>query len=269
MAEKEPIHIYRNVLDAGADMVESDAPAAASGTRDLEILFYGMACFHPDGAGYRVLFPNGLEPSHGIPAHAAAVWVRDRSELATARWQWFAWRNDFFLGESDQQLTINGLVTTDLDDNGFKNGYVTILKECDPTFEIGTDPDTVMEMRVDFGTLTVHEVNPRGMLVVRWLVKAEAGAPVRFNFGRNFIDVPPTADQVILANAGSSSGMDENDRHFRLYRKLSSEPDKDLKHKRASKKANTSGGKPKDPTFGYFNPETPDVVCSPVQSKLR
>lgn len=265
---REPIEIYRLLLDAADDTGKAVAPSS-DGTRDLEILFYGMFCFHPDGDGYRVLMPNGMQSSGGVPAHAAAVWVRSRSEVATARWPWLAWRNDFFIGDAGLTLTIQGLVSTALNDTFLNNGYLTVLKELEPREDLRQDPDTVFEVRVDTGTLSVHEYGSKGMLTVRWLVQAPAGQSVRFDFGSNFVDVPPTAHQVILANAGSSHGSGSTAAHFRLYRKVWGNPGNDFHHQPPRKKTKLPGGVPEDPTFGYIEILTPDIVCSPVQSKIR
>jgi hypothetical protein len=273
MKTREPISIYEEALAAGKRAINAAAAKtgeSAATTRDLDILFYGMACFDPldDRAGYRVLFPNGLEESDGIPVHAASIWVRDREEVATARWPWFAWRNDYFLAEK-RLLTITGLTPTALDASGFE-GHVTNLQECDPSFQVSTTPDTVIEMVVDHGTLTSHVVNAEGMIVVRWRVKVEAGTPVRFEFGNYFVEIPPSVTQVFLANAGASSdALDINLRHFRLYRKLSTEPAKELPFQGPKTTPQSLGSLVlKDPTFGYITLLTPDVVCSAVQSRL-
>jgi hypothetical protein len=142
-------------------------------------------------------------------------------------------------------------------------GHVSLLQDSDPDFKVRASPDTVIDLIVDQGTLSAHLVNDKGMIVVRWLVQADASAPIRFNFGDNFVELPPTATQVYLANTGTSYGMDADDSHFRLYRKLSTEPDKPLRYvgpKQAPQPIGTLSLK--DPTFGFIGLLTPDGVCS-------
>lgn len=233
-----------------------------AGTRALEIIFYGMACFVPQVGGYRVLFPNGLTGMGKIPIHLAAIWVRDRDQLATARWAGHAVNNDFFLHDR-RVLTITGLVPTPLDATGMA-GRLTDLVECDSGFTISPNPDAAIDMIVDQGKLTAHFVGPKGMSVVKWVVQAEASAPVRFYFGDNFVEVPPTVTQVMLANVGGpKTKRDDDDFHFRIYRKLSTEPDKELEYKEPKKGPLKTGVKLKDPTMKY-GLRTPDKICSPT-----
>ncbi|HJQ37560.1 MAG TPA: hypothetical protein VKB93_10505 [Thermoanaerobaculia bacterium] len=142
------------------------------------------------------------------------------------------------------------------------------LQDSDPGFKIGASPDAVMDMILDHGTLSAHIVNEKGMIVVKWLVQADPSAPIRFTFGSEFVELPPTATQVYLANCGTSYGMDTDDNHFRLYRKLSTEPDKPL--------AYVGPQQPPlpietldmdDPTFGQIGLLTPDGTCSGALSR--
>jgi hypothetical protein len=283
----EPIRVYQAALESGRQAVRSARGTGVSDPRKLEIVFYGMACFDSlqNGAGYRVLFPNGLEEGQEIPIHGAGLWVRDRQELATARWPWFAWRNDFFLGEP-RPLTISGLAETTLD-AGAMEGHVTKLRDCDPTFEISETPDAVMDMVVDRGTLSAQIVNEAGMLVVLWEVERQRGERVRFTLGDTFVEIPDSASQVFLVNAGSSSGMDDTHSHFQLYRKLSTEPQKPLPYQKPPNEPASKGLVLKEPTFGYGPTKaapppatpignlpaggisklvlTPDYHCSPVR----
>lgn len=241
--------------------------APATTTRKLEILFYGMACFDPidGGGGYRVLFPNGMTNTGGVDAHVAAIWVRDRNATATARWTGLIGKdaNDFTL-VAPRSLTVGGLVRTPLDARALE-GYVVNLRDCDPKFRI-RNPDTILDMVVDRGTLSAHEVNEKGMIVVGWEVEAPMGAPVRFYFDEDFVEVPPTADQVILANVGISGIEDPG--HFQLYRKLSEDKTTKLEMKfKGTKPPKKPSGWMKDPTIKY-RVTTPDFVCSPVMSRL-
>lgn len=262
-----------------------------------------------DGSGYRVLFPNGLDLPElmDIPVHAAGLWVRNRSANATAKWSGFAFRNDFFVGQKSQkhELTISGLAKTPLNSKNFERN-VTNLQKCDPNFAVREeDRDTVMEMIVDRGTLSAHVVdNGTGMIVVKWTVKIQAGQNVRFSFGdADFVEVGADAGQIFLVNV-SASTTEETTRHFQLFRKLSKESSKLLPFVPPATPP-TGALKLIEPTFGYAPAqntapqapapktkppkkrnnnlpplvgaipqllaiaETPEIVCSPVVSRLR
>ena len=224
--------------------------------RELQIFFYGMMCFDPlpGGSAYRVLFPNGLELQNlpGIPVHAAGVWVRGRQAKATVRWSGPAQRNDFFVNEK-RQLTITGLKQTPLDTSAFE-GRVTNLQDCDPQFKISDDPDAILTMLVDRGTLSAHRGNDAGLIVVRWTVQVEDGASVRFSFGGEFVEIPPEVTQVFLANVSPLSGA-EGVRDFQLYRKLSASRQTPLPY-RLPRQLPENYIKLPDPTFG-FTPTAP------------
>jgi len=304
MTTKDPlIGVYEEALRL-AENAARQGQTVSKAERELEILFYGMMCFDPlaDGSGYRVLFPNGLDLTEltDIPVHAAGVWVRGRGARATARWSGLAFRNDFFVNQK-HQLTITGLAKTPLDTDEFE-GRVTNLQTCDPNFTIREDPDAVIQMIVDRGTLSAHVVNGGGMIVVKWAVQVDAGVPVRFTFGNDFVEIPPTVTQVFLANVSASSD-EETLRHFQLYRKLSTEPSKPLPF-RGPERPNsrlTATLVLNEPTFGYLPgtiqaprskvvaapkpggfpsivgavpqstsvAQTPNVVCSAVVSRPR
>jgi hypothetical protein len=107
------------------------------------------------------------------------------------------------------------------------------------------------------------------MIVVRWLVKSEAGTAIRFYFGDAFVEVPPTATQVYLANAGAHSGIENNDDHFKLYRRLFRNADADPKFQDPPNPPQPLGSVIlNDETFKY-RLECPDKVCSAVQTRLR
>jgi hypothetical protein len=222
----------------------------------LEIFFYGMMCFDPlpGGSGYRVLFPNGLdlEDLADIPVHAAGVWVRDRQAKTIVRWSGPAQRNDFFVNEK-RQLTITGLKQTKLDTSAFE-GRVTNLQDCDPEFKISDNPDAILTMLVDRGTLSAHRANDAGLIVVRWTVEVEDGAPVRFTFGGEFVEIPPEVTQVFLANVSPLSGA-EGVRDFQLFRKLSASRQTPLTY-RLPRQLPQEYIKLPDPTFG-FTPTAP------------
>jgi hypothetical protein len=247
---------------------EARSTTTSGSTRRIDILFYGMSCFDPlpDASGYRVLFPNGL---HFQPTHICGVWVRDRIDLATVRWSGFWYpqlKNDFYLAEP-RSLTITGLTRTPLDADAF-DGHVINLQDADPAFTIARNPDAITEVVVDHGTLSAHVVNKNNMIVVKWTVTAAASATVRLNFGDDFIELPQNAKQVYLVNAGpGNSGEDWE--HFRLYRKLSTEPEKPLEFPQASTSIATTLPHLDliDPTFGYLEIMTPLIVCSSVQSR--
>lgn len=228
----------------------------------LEIIFYGMACFaRQENGSYWVLFPNGLDEANGVPIHAAGVWVRDRHHLATTKWQGLAWRNDYFLADK-RSLRISGLEATTLERGNLEEALVD-LKRCDPAFTLSAAPDAVIDMTVDRGKLSVHVVNDAGMMVVRWEVTRERGGTVRFTLGDNFVEIGPEVEQVMLANAGSSSGMIGEDTHFRLYRKLSTEPDKVLEPAEPQGSAHAQGTVfLREPTFGYGTPAAPPTPAA-------
>ncbi len=243
------IDVFANAMKAAVNRDQSTS--TTPGGRELEILFYGMMCFDPQRNGtYRVLFPNGMDLSAltDIPVHAAGLWVRDRGARATARWSGFAFRNDYFV-QGKNKLTITGLAHTPLDATLFE-GRVTSLKKCDPEFTIGPDPDAVIELLVDRGTLSAHVVNSQGMIVVRWAVQVSAGSTVRFTFGDDFVEIPPTVSQVFLANVSAGSEDTKND--FQLFRKLATKPAKRLEYKRPELDPRDTGPLVLDePTFGY------------------
>ena len=222
--------------------------------RELEIIFYGLMCFDPlpDRRGYRVLFPNGrdLTALTDIPVHSPALWIRRRDERVTSRWSGIALRNDFFVSEK-QQLTITGLEKTPLDTTDFE-GRLTNLQDCDPEFRISDEPDALIEMVVDHGTLSAHVGHELGMIVVKWKVKVEAGASVRFSFGPDFVEVRPTATQVVLANVSHKPQL-EGFRDFQLFRKLSANPDKLLEYK-LPKNPPTDRIDVNEPTFDPAHP---------------
>lgn len=219
--------------------------------QELEILFYGMMCFDPlpGRSGYRVLFPNGLDLTAltEIPVHTAGMWVRDRSARVTARWSGPVLRNDFFV-DGKRQLTITGLARTPLVTTEFE-GRVANLQNCDPEFKISDNPDAVIDMIVDRGTLSAHVVNGAGLIVVRWAVKVEDGGPVRFTFGSDFVEVPANVTQVILANVSAMS-QTENFRDFQLFRKLSTYPNRPLPFQ-PPRTMPTAFIELQEPTFGY------------------
>lgn len=294
-SNKDPnLIIIEEALRAAREAAGEPAPNGNEGPRagrDLEILFYGMMCFDPlpKGAGYRVLFPNGLDLTEltDIPVHSAGLWIRGRDQRVTSRWSGVALRNDFFVS-GKQRLTISGLVKTPLDASAFQ-GRLTNLRECDPEFEISDDPDAVIDMTVDRGTLSAHVVNGAGMIVVKWKVQVEDGAAVRFAFDNDFVEIPATVTQVVLANVSPKPGS-ESIRHFQLFRKLSTTPDRPLEFK-LPKTPPTDFVLVHEPTFGYGHAappaapgpqssivgvvpqsileavaQTPDVVCSAVVS---
>ncbi len=291
--------------EIAANTNTTEPPQPPYSPRQLEILFYGMMCFDPlpSGSGYRVLFPNGLDVAElpNVPVHAAGVWVRDRNAKATVRWSGPALRNDFFVSEKCR-LTITGLAQTPLNTSAF-DGRLTNLQDCDPKFKISDDPDAILTLVVDRGTLSAHVVNDAGMIVVRWAVEAEDGAPVRFTFGGEFVEIPPTVTQVFLANVSPLSGA-EGIGDFQLYTKLSTSPQNPLTYRLPLKMPEDRITLP-DPTFGFtttgpadgpgtlvpqpttpsgLSPivgldvlaselavvaQTPIIVCSAVVSRLR
>lgn len=253
-----------------------DPHAGERDRRELEIIFYGMMCFDPlpDRRGYRVLFPNGrdLTALTDIPVHSAALWIRRRGERVTSRWSGLAHRNDFFVSKK-QRLTITGVEKTPLDTTGFE-GRLTDLRDCDPEFRISDDPDAVIDMIVDHGTLSAHVGHELGMIVVKWRVQVEAGASVRFSFGDDFVEVRPTVEQVVLANVSHKPQM-ESFRDFQLFRKLSANPDKPLEYK-LPKNRPTDHIKVHEPTFDHSHPvpaagpsATPGAEKTPAVRALR
>lgn len=253
------LEIFEAALDAARETPGVEVPQSGErDRRELEIIFYGLMCFDPlpDRSGYRVLFPNGrdLTALTDIPVHSPALWIRRRDERVTSRWSGFALRNDFFVSEK-QELKITGLEETRLDSTEFE-GRLTNLQDCDPEFRISDDPDALIEMRVDRGTLSAHVGHDLGMIVVKWKVQVEAGASVRFSFGDDFVEVRPTVEQVVLANVSHKPQL-EGIRDFQLYRKLSTNPDKPLEYK-LPKNRPTDRINVHEPTFGHSPAATSD-----------
>jgi hypothetical protein len=243
----------------------------AAMARELEVIIYGLACFDelPRGGGYRVLFPDGRVPSpHAIPPHTAMVWVRDRSETAVARWPWSAGNNDYTVAEP-RKLTISGLKRTDLNANGLTDEILS-LRKADPAYALDTAPEAIIDLTIDQGTLTAHQF-PTGMIVVRWLLHAEDGQPVRFNFGDDaWIETSPATKQVVLANAGKPEAQRMiGPSHFTLYRKLSTVKTGDLVPPIPVRMPMSLGVTLIDPSHGYARPRTPDLDCSPASTRPR
>jgi hypothetical protein len=285
----DKIEIYREAFEAGREAFERakqiGRPKRAN-EDPLEIIFYGMVCFDPleDRPGYRVLFPNGLDNDGVVPLHLAAVSVRDRAQPAGAQWRWLALENDFVLGEKRGLVTITGLAPSEFNDDDM-NGRLTTLRAIDPTFTISDTPNAVMELVVDQGILSAHFVNTEGMIVVRWQVQRAKGQAVRFLFGDDtYIEIPATATQVMLVNAGRDLAGDTSN-HFRLFRRLTDDPKADLDFRLPQGPLAPLGAIAlKDPTLAYgtllpvgktvnladlVTLDTPNVVCSSVQLKPR
>src|SRR4029078_10289288 len=93
---------------------------------------------------------------------------------------------------------------TPLEASAFE-GRVTNLQDCDPQFKISDDPDAILTLLVDRGTLSAHVANKAGMIVVRWTVRDADGAPVRFAFGSEFVEILPEVKQVFLVNVSPLS----------------------------------------------------------------
>src|SRR5262245_51354277 len=106
-------------------------PILPDPTTDLDIVFYGLACFDPfsSGRGYRVLFPNGLDADfESNLRHVAGIWIRDRDKVPLKpSWEWFDFDNDFFLGDQ-RALMISGLVSKPLQTYDFE-GHLTVLED--------------------------------------------------------------------------------------------------------------------------------------------
>jgi hypothetical protein len=192
-------------------------------TRSLEIIINGIACFVPNrnGAGYRLLFPDGRTPpdkSYTIPRHDLVVWVRPSDEVPLARWQWTSDANDYTLGDPvPMSMSINGLNATTFDDSKLI-GELPNLKDSDPNFTLDQNPTIWGEINIDFGTLSAHEM-AKGSILTQWIVEAEDAATVRLNFGNNFLELTPGTTQVVLANtAADDTGQHDSD--FLLYRHL-------------------------------------------------
>lgn len=232
-------------------------------TRQLEIIIYGMACFDEQANGnYRVLLPDGRQPGpFRIPPHAAAVWVRGRDVPAPAQWQWPAERNDFTIG-APSKMSITGLNRTPLDKANFRDRLANLL-DSDPDFKIDPNPQALVDFTIDRGTLTAHEF-PSGMKMAKWMVEADDGAAIRFVVGKNWIEIPEKAQQVIIANAGvTEEAGPSGDSHFLLFRKLSTNKLGQLAPKAPRTKPQLLGIKLQQPSQRYV-PRTPRVDCSSV-----
>jgi hypothetical protein len=193
-------------------------------TRKLDIIFYGLACFHKWGERYRVLFPDGRKPGRGrdIPAHNLSVWVRDRNQKPS-KMKWLSARrgvNDFPL-EYPCKLKISGLKRTSPVDDSELLRRLPILKKSDFAFKIAPLPETILTLMVDRGALSAHEHDGTDMIVVRWMVEVENNREVRFTFdGDHWIEITKQTKQVILANVSNRERKSDEDSDFNLYRKL-------------------------------------------------
>ncbi len=231
----------------------------------LEIIIYGLACFQSTnrGAAFRVLFPDGRNPApYRIPPHKAALWVRERSSPATARWPFLVDRNDFAV-DVRGKLTITGLKKTPLDDKNF-SGRLADLRDSDPNFKIDANPEAIIEMTIDRGRLSAHEF-PTGMILVRWLADVEEGQKVTLSFADGYIELPEDTKQVVIANAGEPEDERiEGDNHFMLYRKLATQKTGQLRPLQSRTTPQFQGLTLIDPTHKYVRPRTPFVDCSSV-----
>lgn len=230
-------------------------------TRQLEIIFYGLACFHKNEDGtYRVLFPDGTGSNFGnVTAHGCAVWVRGRTQLTKARWPWFAFQNDFWVAEP-RLLEIHGLNATALDDSGIV-GCLPVITDSDPAFAIDTNPEAIVQMTVDRGVLKAHAFTS-GMILTQWMVEADERAAIEFRFGNYTLELDPGVTQVMLANVATTAGPPGTpDNHFRLYRKLGAVKTKDLTVPAPRVPPPVGGLVPDDPSDAY-RPMTPRVDCS-------
>lgn len=231
----------------------------------LEVIVYGLACFDKQGNAYRVLFPDGRNTSaFDIPEHLAAVWVRDRDQLATARWPWRATGNDFTIS-GPRRLTISGLKKGAAVDDSKLLGRLPNMRDADSGFALAAEPDAIVDLRIDRGTLTAHAF-PTGMIVVRWLVDLDETKPTRLEFGDDaWIELEPGTKQVILANAGiANNERAHRGNHFMLYRKLASVKQGDLAVPQPDIAPPLLGVTLLDPAHEYARPRTPLIDCSPV-----
>jgi hypothetical protein len=233
-------------------------------TRQLDIVFYGMTCFDAVDGGYRVLLPDGRDAaSMGIPVHNAAIWIRNRDKTAAARWDWPSQDNDFLIGDPCE-LQVTGANATELDTSGFEERLAN-LTDSDPNFTLADEPEAVVEMFIDRGTLTAHQF-PTGMILVKWRVEIEDNSVLRFDAGRNWIEVPPDADQVVIANAGTTSERSQRSRvsHFRLFRKLATEKTGNLEPQPPRTRPQQFGVALIQPSHNYMIARSPRVDCSGV-----
>ncbi|HKR65967.1 MAG TPA: hypothetical protein VJZ00_19705 [Thermoanaerobaculia bacterium] len=179
-------------------------------TRRLEIFFYGLACFDPQGAGYRVLFPDGRNPApFDIPPHRFALWENGNKHPIT----------------TPATLVISGLKATPLHDLWLRKRLPSLQKS-DPNFTIDSQPVTIVQMTIDRGILTAHQDEPQPpkpdeAIVVRWAVEAEDDAEIEFAFGAVVIRIPDTTEEVVLENASDLPPGADSD--FNLYRKISTD----------------------------------------------
>jgi len=198
--------------------------------RQIEILFYGMACFDRiSPTEYRVLFPDGRNLAGlGVPEHVASAWVRERKEVATVRWPWVAFRNDYIVGEP-RTLSITGAEHTTLDDTQLID-RLTNLTDCDPEFTLAATPETIIELTIDRGILSSHQESEGAMIIVRWELQVEDRQQLRFSFGNDaWIEPPTEAVQIVLANAGADGGHLGGPSHFRIYERLAADKSRELK----------------------------------------
>ncbi|HKR65968.1 MAG TPA: hypothetical protein VJZ00_19710 [Thermoanaerobaculia bacterium] len=190
-------------------------------TRPLEIVFYGLACFDPQPYGYRVLFPDGRNPApYNVPPHHGWIGIRPQTEVVTARWPGgFALNNFPVPGRG--QLEISGLRRTTFDNTQLLH-RLSNLQDSDSGFAIDANPDALIDMVVDRGTLSAHQ-QPTQMILVQWQVEAEDDAAIRINFGSYWIELTPGTTQVILGNTGEAPNDMSGDSDFMLFRKLATQ----------------------------------------------
>ncbi|HEX7708074.1 MAG TPA: hypothetical protein VF701_16560 [Thermoanaerobaculia bacterium] len=230
-------------------------------TRHLEIIFYGLACFHyKDDGTLGVLFPDGRNTSNigDVDAHTAALWVRGREAIATARWPWPASRNDFEIQEPST-LEIHGLKPTPLNVGDLRD-HLPRLTDADPAFKLSPQPDTILKMTVDRGSLTAHVLG-KGMILTRWGVEADGDAPIKFACGQYSLVLAPDTHQVMIANVALNGDTGSN--HFRIYRKLGTNQEGDLEVPDRRLAAQSGGLNLDDPSDGYSEKVlTPRIPCS-------
>ena len=233
-------------------------------SKPLDIVIFGLALFDTLPGRYRVLFPDGRDPFTGpypIPVHEAALWVRPRNVFASHQWQWSFSNNDFRI-DAPSELVITGLLPATFETFEFDDRMMHIRRS-DIAYELASDPEAILETIIHQGRLTVHEYGS-GMLIVRWEVERDDVIPVRFQCGTSWIDVPPDAQQVIIANAGrADQGVGDGVAHFLLYRKLATVKAGPLAPVRPSIMPAPMSFDVITPSHGY-PPRTPLIDCSAV-----
>jgi hypothetical protein len=231
--------------------------------KQLEFIFWGIACFWKTGDQYRVLLPDG-RPDHipqGVRPHVADVWFRPKDVAVRPSRHWKPFYANSFCIEQPSTMVVDGIELGTVDDQGLID-YLPSLKVADSQYTISDNPHFILETHIAGGTLKAHQLpdsGDNGSIYVQWCVNF--ADRVTLSFGSIRVPVPAGITQVVIANtAGSSTQANGHD--FRLYRMLTDHPELDLDVPKPKNSPPHDGQEPDDPPRSGFLKFCPFIDCS-------